>query len=337
MSIGSLYRAGRHDIGLRLSLAANVARLRRSRVREAAGRQVVAVMLLEHLGDVVACEPVARYLKAQDPPIFLAWGVKKAYRELVDANPHIDLTLPMHCLSERLLIARSGCIDRVHDLHLPGRHCSLCRTPLLRSRDTPLGLDNYFLHGGILTSFSIAGGLPPLQEAPAVYIPRAAAARIDALGLPRRFVVVCASSNSPGKDWPPDKWRALLAHLHDDPGVAVVEVGLRPVVPAGGRPLIDLCGHLTILESAEVIRRAALFVGVDSGPAHLANAVGTPGVVLLGSFLGFPRYQPFTGPYASSEGAEIVRGEGPVAGISVDAVFAAVLRVFAKNGSCQGR
>ena len=37
---------------------------------------------------------------------------------------------------------------------------------------------------------------------------------------------------------------------------------------------------LPIREAAEVIRRAALFVGTDSGPAHLADAVGTPGVIL---------------------------------------------------------
>lgn len=320
MNSGSLYRAARHRLGLLQSLALNVARLRRSRAREGAGRRVVAVLLLEHLGDIVACEPVARYLKEQDPTALLAWGVKPAYRELVDANPHIDLTLPMHCLSERLLIAGPGRIDQVHDLHLPGRHCSLCRTPLQRPRDTVVGLDNYLLQGGILTSFAVAGGLPPLREAPKVYIPRTVVARVDALGLPRRFVAVCASSNSPAKDWTPGKWLALAAHLQSDPGLAVVELGLRPAVPAGGRQSIDCCGRLTILESAEVIRRAELFVGVDSGPAHLANAVGTPGVVLIGSFLGFSRYQPFTGLYATEEGAEIVRAEGPAAEISVSEV-----------------
>jgi len=37
---------------------------------------------------------------------------------------------------------------------------------------------------------------------------------------------------------------------------------------------------LPIREVAELIRRADLFVGTDSGPAHLADAVGTPGVIL---------------------------------------------------------
>lgn len=324
------YRQLRHAVRLHLSFAANRARLCRARARTGAGRRSVAVLLLEHLGDVVACEPVARHLKARDPSVFLAWGVKRAYRELIDSNPHIDLTLPLHCLSERLLIARSDLFDQVHDLHFPGRHCTLCRAPLLRERDTPLGLDNYFEHGGILASFSLAAGLPPLEEAPRLFIPPRAAARVDGLGLPGRFVAVCATSNSPGKDWPRGKWLALLAGLHRDLGLTAVEIGLEPVIRGGAGLRSDLCGKLSILESAEVIRRSTLFVGLDSGPAHLANAVGVPGVVLIGAFLGFPRYQPFSGPYANGEGAEIVRAAGPAAEIAVEAVAAAVGRRLAR-------
>lgn len=42
------------------------------------------------------------------------------------------------------------------------------------------------------------------------------------------------------------------------------------------------------------------FVGIDSGPAHLANAVQTPGVILLGRHGVFRQYMPFTGFYAGS-------------------------------------
>ena len=43
----------------------------------------------------------------------------------------------------------------------------------------------------------------------------------------------------------------------------------------------NLCGQTGIAESAEIIRRATLFIGIDSGPSHLANAVKTPGVILF--------------------------------------------------------
>ena len=48
---------------------------------------------------------------------------------------------------------------------------------------------------------------------------------------------------------------------------------------AAARPVARAVG-LPIREVAELIRRADLFVGTDSGPAHLADAVGTTGVIL---------------------------------------------------------
>ena len=43
---------------------------------------------------------------------------------------------------------------------------------------------------------------------------------------------------------------------------------------------------LPLPEAAELIRRADLFCGTDSGPAHLADAVGTPGAIIYAPHLG---------------------------------------------------
>ena len=65
----------------------------------------------------------------------------------------------------------------------------------------------------------------------------------------------------------------------------------------------NLCGQSGIAETAEDdSRRAALFIGIDSGPAHLANAVKTPGVILLGRYLTWDYYMPYTGFYADVGG-----------------------------------
>jgi heptosyltransferase-3 len=82
-----------------------------------------------------------------------------------------------------------------------------------------------------------------------------------------------------------------------------------------------------MLETAEVIKRADLFIGIDSGPAHLANAVGTPGVIILGSFENFSRYTPYSGGYATGGNADLVRApHGPAANVPVEAVFSAVMQ-----------
>jgi ADP-heptose:LPS heptosyltransferase len=49
----------------------------------------------------------------------------------------------------------------------------------------------------------------------------------------------------------------------------------------GGGAVVNLCGVLTPRESAAAIARARLFVGHDSGPMHLAAAVGTPVVAIF--------------------------------------------------------
>ena len=51
---------------------------------------------------------------------------------------------------------------------------------------------------------------------------------------------------------------------------------------AGSESLvINLCGALTPRESAACFARARLFLGLDSGPMHLAAAVGTPCVAIF--------------------------------------------------------
>ena len=75
-----------------------------------------------------------------------------------------------------------------------------------------------------------------------------------------------------------------------------------------------------------MIRRARFFVGVDSGPAHLANALRVPGVVLLGRFYNFRQYMPFTGFYASmASDVKILRNlAGPARDLTPDEVWEAV-------------
>jgi len=201
--------------------------------------------------------------------------------------------------------------------------------PLRKKGDSPIGLTTFFNHGSILSSFSKSAGLPPLDETPQVHIPVAAVQSINSLDLPDRFIVINCTSNNFEKDWPAEKWLALADAIMGRFGLPVVELGLKPYLSvSSNKQYIDLCGKLSILESAEVIRRSVIFIGIDSGPAHLANAVGTPGVILMGSYLGFTKYTPFSGFYENGEGAEIVYAEGPVVYIPVDKVLAVVSKMI---------
>jgi ADP-heptose:LPS heptosyltransferase len=67
-------------------------------------------------------------------------------------------------------------------------------------------------------------------------------------------------------------------------------------VAAGCPTAVDLAGKTTLTESAALIARAAVCVTNDSGPMHLAAALGRPVVAVFG-----PTDPVWVGPYGSPD------------------------------------
>lgn len=293
-------------------------------------RPAIAIVIMERMGDIVAAEPIARLARRHFPNARIYWVTLAPYVSLPDSYPEVDHVVAVRCLTEWLLLQCFGLFNVVWDLHFNSYGCVRCGISHIKPGVLP-DHQNYFDYGNLLDVQCLAAGLPKLADGPVLTPPQAAVAAVDALALPPRFIAIHCVSNDSDKDWPADKWRELVERiLAADPAVTVVEVGLQPsVVTQDTARQRALCGTLSILETAEVIRRAALFIGIDSGPAHLANAVGTQGVILLGTLHRFRSYMPYSGGYAHGETATIVRADGPVAGLPVDAAFAAVMACFA--------
>lgn len=110
----------------------------------------------------------------------------------------------------------------------------------------------------------------------------------------RRVIAVSVGTKVQAKDWGRDNWRSLLARLAGQcHGYALVLMGApeesaasefagdgwRAVAGAG--PVLNLCGALAPRESAAALARAAIFLGHDSGPMHMAASVGTPCVAIF--------------------------------------------------------
>ncbi|MGI4757220.1 MAG: glycosyltransferase family 9 protein [Janthinobacterium lividum] len=121
---------------------------------------------------------------------------------------------------------------------------------------------------------------------------RAEAALLPVAG--ERLLSVCVGTKVQAKDWGASNWHALLARLaslYGGYGLVLVgaaeEVGASEAAADGWRsvkgagPVLNLCGALSPRESAAVLQRTELFVGHDSGPMHLAAAVGTPCVAIF--------------------------------------------------------
>ncbi len=286
----------------------------------------IAVGLIEHMGDIVACEPVSRYLKSEYPDSHVIWCVREEYKELIDTNPYIDETLVVNCLTEWIYLKENGIFDKVVDLHIHNRICPVCNVKLKNINGNAVVTgENYFYFGSLLSAFCRSAGIPIVDGKPNVYIPSTIVERVNFLNLPDQYIVFHCASNEKEKDWDEKKWVELSKYIIKNYKIPIVEIGTKSILENGKVKFINLCGKTSILESAEIIRRAILFIGVDSGPAHLANAVETPGIVLLGHYRNFKRYIPFTGGYANEENARLIYNDlGPAFDISAEKVIEAI-------------
>ena len=137
-------------------------------------------------------------------------------------------------------------------------------------------------------------GVPPDTEPPSLLIPAEAARRareaLEAAGVPEGAIVLCPGSASAAtKRWPAERFAALAAALGSRGAPCAVAIGPserhlgEAVARAAGSALPVLGADLDPVELAAVFARARAVVSNDSGPAHLAAAVGTPVVVFFGA------------------------------------------------------
>ncbi len=102
-------------------------------------------------------------------------------------------------------------------------------------------------------------------------------------------VIIHAAASLPAKQWPTERFAAVMDRLRRNYPVRFVYTGA-----SGDSPLyeeierrgdfngLNLCGRTTLYENVAVYRACDLFFGVDSGPMHMAAAVGVPVVALFG-------------------------------------------------------
>jgi len=293
----------------------------------------ILIGLLEHLGDIAACEPVARYLKKKHPEAHIAWAVSPVFQELIDSNPNIDETIALECLTDWIKLTKHKSYDQIVDLHVNYRICQHCGISLIKDHGHPfVSVYEWLDYGTLLEAFSLGAGLPVLSDAPRLYLDQKQSDAVDKLELPSEFCAIHVSSNNVTKDWRPEAWTQLSQWIKDELKLDIVEVGAGK--SDGTTPLvgsISLFNKLSILETAEVIRRARFFIGIDSGPAHLANAVRTPSVILIGRHFYFRKYMPFNGLLGShAPQVKIVRNlTGNVSELTVSDVIEAVRYVDA--------
>jgi len=271
------------------------------------GRPVYGILLAEHIGDIMACEPIIAWARRQRADALVVWVIRRSYAEVLEEHPGLDLLLTVESLASIASIVRSGVFDVALDLHINRKPTGVADVAHVKSWGDPrIDFDTYVREGSLLRALSKAAGIEPFGEQPSLYVSASTRSAIDKLELPPRFVIVHAMSNDPARDWSIDRWLSVMKYVVEECGLPVFEVGLRTALGLQQPALTSLCGRLSIMETAEVIRRASFFIGIDSGPAHMANAWRRPSLILLGRFRG-QDWRPYEGFFAEHASERLLR------------------------------
>jgi len=249
----------------------------------------VAIIRLRSLGDCVLTTPSLSLLKRARPDLQIAVVVEDRFRAIFAGNPDVDqilapnassisrfrphLALNMHggATSVRLMLAAASGL-RAGFGHFRFQPMYNVRIP--RAQEI-LSVDRKVHTAEHLASAMFFLGVPPTE------IPRA---RLFAAphSRTRPYAVLHPFASEAGKTWQPENFLAVAEHLER-------RLGIEPLFVAGSGE--DLAGFIEytcfqgapLEEVKSLLAGAAIFIGNDSGPAHIAAAFGRPVVVLWGS------------------------------------------------------
>lgn len=296
----------------------------------------IALIKPSALGDIVHSLPVLSALRFRYPEGHISWIINRAYEPLLHDHPDLDATLPFDRGAARSDLARAAAsyaqflkrvreqrFDLVVDLQGLFRSGVMAvasgaprRVGLSSARegarwfytdilpvadfDAVHAVDRYWL-------VSEALGVGDLSKR--FHVPIAEAERrwvFDTLQQnPRPWLVLAVGSRWLTKRWPPEHFATLVERATQRHGGTAIFVGSGDEVHLSQEtagfvtaPVRDFTGRTTLPRLAAVLSLADVVIGNDTGPLHLAAALGRPVVA------------PYTctkvrlnGPYGAERGA----------------------------------
>jgi lipopolysaccharide heptosyltransferase I len=277
----------------------------------------ILIVRVSAIGDVIHGIPTLCALREAFPGAFLAWVAEGTSGDVLEGHPALDelvrvprrwwklprevwrmrnrlramqfdVAIDLQCLTKSAVTAwLSGARRRIGMAGANGRELSRWfNNELVEASGTHV-IEQYLslLRPLGIESPTVKFDLPT-RAAEADYVERF----LKTSGLVgRRFAVLNPGAGWPSKLWPADRYGALARHLQDAHGVASVaawglktELPLAEAIIASSGGSAQLAPPTTMLQLAALCRRAALFIGSDTGPMHLAVAVGTPTISMHG-------------------------------------------------------
>ncbi len=273
------------------------------------------VVKTSSIGDIVHALPSVQAIKEAAPNLFLGWVVRQRSADVLRGNPWIDA---LHVLPDKptiadlLALGREFTAARYHlaldmqGLFLSGLITRLSGAPVRVGWDRNREANALFLTHPIvpgrkqarhevdlLYGFADALGVhvphPEFTPQPYLAAEGMGKARQWLSGLPAPRIALNVGASRAYKRWPAERWQAVAQSLAAC-GRGLVFIGdnndaeiVTPLVASLQGACVDLAGKTTLRELAAVLACCDLLVTADTGPMHLAVAVGTPVVALFGA------------------------------------------------------
>lgn len=285
----------------------------------------ILITRLGALGDVVHAIPAAAAIRAAFSDARIDWLVDRKHREIVDLVTVVDRVLAIDSTSVR------GWTDAVKMLRATRYHAAIDLQGLLKSAvlarasgaERVVGFSIWHLREKtarpfysqtedvgqehiILRNLRLlrAIGVDSREIAFPLRVPESEAlTRLrERMPADRPFALINPGAAWPNKRWPPDRFAAVASFVRDECGMTPVVLWgpgeqelARGIVAASGGAAIE-APQTSVTDLVAVARAAALVLSGDTGPLHIATAVGTPVVAVFG-----PTDPARNGPYAATD------------------------------------
>ncbi len=276
----------------------------------------ILIVRLSAIGDVIHVMPVLCALRERYPQALLAWAVEERAATLLRGHEALDqlislprgwlksprtvwrlrrrlrglrpdLTIDVQGLTKSALVGwLSGARRRIGFAGYWGRELSTWFNSERVEPTAPHAVDRNLQ---LLLPLGIESPVVRFQVPEEAWEREAAQRTIHQAGLEGGFGMINVGAGWPSKLWPPDRYAAVARHLGRTWNLPtmVVWAGLEEhaaaeEVCAGSDGHSQPAPPTNLRELASLARCARLFIGSDTGPLHMAVAVGTPCVGLYG-------------------------------------------------------
>ncbi len=277
----------------------------------------IAVIRLRSLGDCVLTTPALALLKGYRPDLRITVVAESRFEAVFQDNPDVAEVCPSVTRGNLALNLHGGV--RSMFLTLASRAKLRAgfahhRYSFIYSDKIPTAQEILRVNRPVHTAEHLASAMF-WMGVPETEIPRAKLIAAPPPDLPA-YAVMHAFASSPEKTWPAERFIVIAQHLKENYDLETVFVA-GPLDDTALLSKFRVWKNTPLAKVKSLMSGAQIFIGNDSGPAHIAAAFGVPVVVLFGAS------NPVTWAPWRTESQVLTSSQG-IGAISVAEVLAAV-------------